>query len=87
MKKKELSQQLHCSERTVDEFTAQGVLIAGEHFYRSGLKGGALVFCLERSRQALLQHTAARMAAAADVPVTYDEGHLNDLIAQVQRND
>jgi hypothetical protein len=87
--KKALAASLHCSERTIESCCAQAVFIAGEHFYKAGLKRGALVFNLDACRQALLDHTAARQRAERDepMPVTYDEGHLNQLIAEVRTND
>ena len=86
LRKKELSHELLCSERTIDEFCAQSVFTAGSHFYRAGLQRGSLVFCLERCREALLSHTADREAgqAAAPTPVTYDEEHLNQLIEEIK---
>ena len=86
LRKKQLSHELLCSERTVDEFCSQGVFTAGAHFYRAGLQRGSLVFCLERCRQALLSHTAAREAeqGAAPCSVQYDEEHLNQLIEEVK---
>ena len=57
LRKKELSHELLCSERTIDEFCTQRVFTAGSHFYRAGLQRGSLVFCLERCREALLSHT------------------------------
>lgn len=86
LRKKQLSQQLLCSERTVDEFCSQGVFTAGAHFYRAGLQRGSLVFSLERCREALLSHTATREAGEAEaaLPVTYDEEHLNQLIEEVK---
>lgn len=84
--KKELSAALHCSDRTIESCCAQAVFIAGEHFYRAGLKSGALVFNLDRCRQALLDHTAARQRAERDepMPVTYDEQHLAQLTQEVR---
>ena len=85
--KKDLSAALHCSERTIESFCAQGVFIAGDHFYRAGLKRGALVFNLDICRQALLDHTAARQQAERDDDSsTYDEQYLAELAAEAQSN-
>jgi len=80
--KKDAATSLHCSQRTIEEFCNQGVLIAGQHFYRAGLKSGSLVFDVDQCRDALLQHTAARKKAQSD---TYDEQHLDQLIKEAKQ--
>ena len=85
--KGDLAKALYCSERLIDSFCAEGVFIAGDHFYRAGLKRGALVFNLDACRQALLDHTAARQRAERDdYSSTYDEQYLAQLAAVAQSN-
>ncbi|WP_066906738.1 hypothetical protein [Synechococcus sp. MIT S9509] len=87
MSRKDLAKALLCSERTVDNLATAGVFVAGQDFYRAGLKSGPLVFNLTTCRTAMLQHTAAREKAARDESAPkYDAQHLDELITELQSN-
>ena len=59
-----LAEQLGCSERTVYELKAAGILVAGFHFYAStGSLKGKHHFHLERVRETLLERTAEAVQA------------------------
>lgn len=81
--KKGAAKALLCSTRTIEELCSHGVLIAGKHYYAAGVRGGSLVFHVERCREALLKHTAARKKVESD---TYDEAHLDQLIKETKTN-
>jgi len=85
--KKDAAQALHCSQRTLEEFCSRGLLIAGEHYYRAGVKAGAMVFDINACRAALLEHTAAssKPKRAKPLPVVYDEQHLDQLIKEARK--
>ena len=77
----QLAEQLGCSERTIYELKASGVIRAGVHFYAStGSLRGKHHFHLERIRETLLERTAEAMKArSVKTPETYDRGHLREL--------
>ena len=59
-----LAEQLGCSERTVYELKAAGILVAGFHFHTStGSLKGKHHFHLERVRETLLERTAEAVQA------------------------
>lgn len=77
----QLAEQLGCSERTIYELKASGVIRAGIHFYAAtGSLRGKHHFHLERIRETLLERTAeAVKARSLKSPETYDHGHLRQL--------
>lgn len=81
--KKDAAKALHCSSRTIESFCSQGVLIAGKHFYRAGLRSGSLIFDVDKCREALLKHTAEREKGQSE---TYDEEYLDQLIQEARAN-
>jgi hypothetical protein len=88
----QLASQLHCGERTVDELRADGVFRPGTHFYAvgKGQRRGKFVYCLELCRAALLERTAqleAERKAKVEAAVTYDAGHLDELLQEVRDGD
>ncbi len=87
----QLSEQLLCSERTIDTLRADGVFIPGTHFYAvgNGKQRGKFIYSLEGCRAALLQRTADhahQRVAAVDAATTYDEGHLDELLKRVRHD-
>ncbi len=80
----QLAEQLLCSERMIYQFKADGVFVAGKHFYSigNGSIRGRCVYSLEACRQALLDRTKElKKNRATKTAETYDEQHINQLLA------
>lgn len=71
--KERLAEELSCSVRNIDSLIAAGVLQPGTCWYATGAVRGKQIFELDRCRDALLQHTAARCKAAAAIPADSEE--------------
>ena len=85
--KDDLCSELLCGKRTIEEYTSRGVFVAGEDYYRVGLKNnGPLIFNVNSCRRRLLAYTAlTAKAEAAERSNPYDEKHLDDLLNELKK--
>ena len=83
----QLTEQLHCGQRTIYQLRDQGLIVAGKHFYAAAATGkGRNIYCLEAVRSVLMVQTAQYQEARKQkvlAQTTYDTTALEALVSGV----